>query len=105
MAKIDADEVLPNEHVQQMAAKGSITQMHRGHQYAEEGDSFEIDGQRFAVTDVTHRKLGDLTDEDAQREGSDDLEAYKRRLERVHDGFEWDPESDVVRHRFEPVEE
>jgi hypothetical protein len=103
MATIDAGEVLPNEHIQQMAAAGKLTQMHRGHKYADEGDVFEIDGQRFEVTDVTHRTLGDMTDEDARREGSEDLEAYKQRLKRVHDNFEWDPDSDVVRHRFEPV--
>jgi hypothetical protein len=104
MAQIDAGEVLPNEHVQQMAAAEKVTQMHRGHQYAEEGDTFEIDGRTFEVTDVTHRTLGDLTDEDAQREGSADLEAYRERLERVHGDFEWNDDSEVVRHQFEPVE-
>ena len=103
MAHIDAGEILPNGHVQQMAADGEITQMHRGHEYAEEGDTFDIDGQTFEVTDVTHRTLGDLTDEDAQREGSPDLEAYRERLEAVHDTFEWDDDSEVVRHRFEPA--
>jgi len=105
MAQIDAGEVLPNERIRQMAVEGTITQMHRGHEYASERDTFEIDGQHFEVTDVTHRTLGDLTDEDAQREGSEDLAAYKKRLERVHDHFEWDPDSDVVRHRFELIEE
>ena len=105
MAHIDAGEVLPNEHVQQMAAAGEVTQMHRGHEYAEEGDTFEIDGETFEVTDVTHRTLGDLTDEDAQREGSEDLAAYRERLNRVHDSFEWDDDSEVVRHRFEVVSE
>ncbi|GGN98407.1 MULTISPECIES: ASCH domain-containing protein [Haloarcula] len=105
MAHIDAGEILPNEHVQQMAAAGEVTQMHRGHQYAEEGDTFDIDGRRFEVTDVTHRTLGDLSDEDAQREGSEDLAAYRERLNRVHDEFEWDDDSEVVRHRFEVVSE
>jgi len=104
MAEIDPGEVLPNQHVQGMALDGAITQMHRGHEYATEGDTFEIDGQRFEITDVTHRTLGDLTDEDARREGSSDLAAYKERLARVHDEFEWDPTSEVVRHRFEPAE-
>jgi len=103
MAHIDAGEILPNGHVQQMAAEGEITQMHRGHEYADEGDTFDIDGETFEVTDVTHRTLGDLTDEDAQREGSEDLEAYRERLNRVHDSFEWDDDSEVVRHRFEPA--
>jgi hypothetical protein len=104
MSEIDAGDVLPNEHVQQMAAAGEVTQMHRGHAYAEEGDTFEIDGTTFEVTEISHRTLGDLTDEDARAEGSEDLEAYKRRLERVHSEFEWDPDSDVVKHAFEPVE-
>jgi len=103
MAQIDAGEILPNGHVQQMAAEGRVTQMHRGHEYADEGDTFEIDGQTFEVSDVTHRTLGDLTDEDAQREGSADLDAYRERLNRVHDHFEWDDDSEVVRHRFEAV--
>ncbi|WP_415378609.1 ASCH domain-containing protein [Halosimplex sp. TS25] len=104
MANIDASELLPNGHVQQLAADGEITQMHRGHEYAEEGDIFEIDGRTFEVTDVTRRTLGDLTDEDARREGSEDLEGYRQRLNRVHDEFEWDDDSEVVRHRFEPRE-
>ncbi|WP_424001132.1 ASCH domain-containing protein [Haloarcula salina] len=104
MAQIDAGELLPNDRVQQLAAEGRVTQLHRGHQYAEEGDTFEIDGTAFEVTDVTHRTLGDLTDEDARREGSADLDAYRERLERVHGSFEWDDDSEVVRHRFEPVE-
>jgi len=103
MSHVDASDVLPNDHVRQMAAEGELTQLHRGQQYAEEGDTFEIDGQRFEITDVTHRTLGDLTDEDARREGSPDLEAYRERLRQVHDGFEWDDDSDVVRHRFEPT--
>ncbi|WP_276270718.1 ASCH domain-containing protein [Haloarcula litorea] len=105
MAHIDAGEVLPNEHVQRMAADGTITQMHRGHRYADEGDTFEIDGTTFEVTDVTERTLGDLTDEDARREGSEDLDAYRERLRRVHDEFEWDDDSEVVRHRFRPIGE
>ncbi|MEZ3142915.1 ASCH domain-containing protein [Halobaculum sp. MBLA0143] len=104
MAEIDPGEMLPNERVQQMAADGEVTQLHRGHAYAEEGDTFEIDGTTFEVTDITHRTLGDLTDEDAQAEGSEDLEAYKRRMKMVHGGnFEWDDDSEVVRHAFEAV--
>jgi uncharacterized protein YhfF len=101
MAHIDASDLLPNEHVQEMALAGELTQLHRGQAYAEAGDTFAVDGQRFEVTDVTHRTLGDITDEDARREGSPDLEAYRERLRRAHDDFEWDDDSDVVRHRFE----
>jgi hypothetical protein len=83
-----------------MALDGDLTQLHRGDRYADEGDTFDVDGVRFVVTDVTERTLGDLTDADARAEGSDDLDAYRRRLEAVHDSFEWNDDSTVVRHRF-----
>ncbi|WP_142860420.1 ASCH domain-containing protein [Salinigranum halophilum] len=101
MATIDAGDLLPNERVEQMALAGTLTQLHRGDRYADEGDTFDIDGTTFVVTAVDERSLGDLTDADARAEGSEDLDAYRRRLEAVHDSFEWDDESPVVRHRFE----
>ncbi|SHH24573.1 ASCH domain-containing protein [Halobaculum gomorrense] len=104
MAHIDASAILPNGHVQRMAAEGEVTQLHRGHAYAEEGDTFEIDGTTFEVTAIEHRTLGDLTDADARAEGSEDLDAYRDRLARVHEEFEWDDDSEVVKHAFEPRE-
>lgn len=104
MAHIDASEILPNEHVRRLAADGTVTQLHRGHAYADEGDTFDIDGTTFEVTAIQHRTLGDLTDEDARAEGSEDLDAYRDRLARVHDEFEWDDDSEVVKHAFERQE-
>ena len=104
MAHIDAGEILPNGHVQRLAAEGRVTQMHRGHAYAEEGDTFEIDGEAFEVVAVDDWTLGDLTDEDAQAEGARDLDHYRQILDRAHDNFEWDDDADIVRHRFERVD-
>jgi hypothetical protein len=103
MAEIDADALLVNDHLREMALDGEVTQLHRGDRYADEGDRFTVDGVAFEVTDVTERTLGDLTDEDARREGSPDLEGYRERLERAHSNFEWDDDSPVVRHRFERI--
>ena len=92
MAEIDPETVFPNGRTIEAVAEGRMSQIHRGQQYAEEGDRFEIDGETFEVVDVT--------DEDARREGSSDLEAYKQRMVRAHGGdFEWDEDADVVRHR------
>ncbi|TQQ82650.1 ASCH domain-containing protein [Halonotius terrestris] len=103
MTQVDPETLLPNEHVKQAVAAGEITQMTRGQAYVDEGDTFDIDGDAFEVTSVEEIKLGDLTDADAQREGSADLDAYKERLVRVHGGdFEWNDDADVVRHQFEP---
>ncbi|NUB90363.1 ASCH domain-containing protein [Haloterrigena sp. SYSU A558-1] len=102
MTELDADDLLPSDRMRNHVLEGEVTQIHRGHRYAEEGDTFAIDDTTFEVTDVTERTLGDLTDEDARAEGMDDLEGYRRLLERAHDDFEWDDDSEVVRHRFEP---
>ncbi|PSQ21669.1 hypothetical protein BRD01_11345 [Halobacteriales archaeon QS_8_65_32] len=102
MTRIDAGTLLPNDRMQEMAAEGEITQIHRGHAYAEAGDTFDVNGTTFEVADVEERQLGDLTDEDARAEGASDLEGYRERLQHAHgDGFEWDDDADVVRHRFE----
>jgi uncharacterized protein (DUF885 family) len=101
MATIDSETLLPNDRVERMALAGEVTQLHRGNRYADEGDTFEIDGVGFVVTGVEERTLGDLTDADARAEGSEDLDAYRRRLEAVHESFEWDDDAPVVRHRFE----
>ena len=102
MSEIDPGSLFPNDRTIEAVAAGEMTQIHRGKQYAAEGDWFEIDGDRFEVVDVTERTLGDVTDEDARREGSPDLDAYKRRMERAHGGdFEWDEDADVIRHRIE----
>ena len=103
MAAIDVDTLLPNGHVKELVAEGEMTQLTRGQAYADEGDTFEIDDETYQVTSVEEMTLGEMTDADAQREGSADLDAYKKRLVRAHGGdFEWDDDADVVRHRFEP---
>lgn len=100
---IDADTLLPNERMRRGAQDGDVSQIHRGDRYADEGDEFELDGETFEVVAVRERTLGDLTDEDAQREGMADLDEYREVLNRAHDHFEWDDDSEVVLHRFEKV--
>lgn len=107
MADIDPDALLPNDHVKEAVLDGDITQLSRGaaNRYAAAGDTFDLDGTAFEVTSVEERTLGDLTDADANREGSPSLEAYKQRMERVHPGdFEWDGTSEIVTYRFEAAE-
>lgn len=104
MADIDADALLPNDRVKQAVLAGDITQLTRGasNRYAEAGDTFELDGEPFEVVSVEHRTLGEFTDADAKREGSDSLDAYKQRMKRVHPGdFEWDDSAEVLTYRFE----
>jgi hypothetical protein len=101
MSELDPDTLLPSERMRRQAVDGEVTQIHRGQSYAAEGDTFEIDGTTFEVVAVEERTLGDLTDADARAEGARDLDHYKQILERAHDHFEWDDDSDIVCHRFE----
>lgn len=104
MGEIDPDSLLLNEHVKRAVGGGGVTQLSRGasNRYAEAGDTFELDGETFEVIDVEEHTLGELTDADARREGSADLEAYRERMNRVHGGdFEWDEKSEIVSYRFE----
>jgi hypothetical protein len=102
MAEIDPTELFPNQHTIDAVVEGKMTQIHRGNPYADEGDTFEASGETFEIVDVTERKLGDMTDEDARREGSADLEAYKERMVKAHGGsFEWNEDATVYRHRIE----
>ena len=103
MAAIDAADLLPSEGIRQAVLAGEVTQLHRGNQYADTGDRFEIDGTTFEVTTVETERLGELTDEDARAEGSPNLAAYRERIERTHD-TEWDDDNEVVLHEFEPVD-
>lgn len=107
MAEIEADHLLPNDRVQQSVLNGDVTQLTRGasNQYANEGDTFEIEDTTFEVTNVDRRTLGSFTDADAQREGSDSLEAYKQRMKRVHPGaFEWDDSAEVLTYQFQRLD-
>ncbi|GAB7093488.1 hypothetical protein JCM30237_06400 [Halolamina litorea] len=101
MSSDHSAQLIPSERMRQQALEGEVTQIHRGQAYASEGDTFEIDGVTFEIVDVTERKLGDMTDEDARAEGARDLDHYKEILEMSHDDFEWDDDSRIVRHRFE----
>lgn len=105
MGEIDADSLLPNDHVKKAVSEGEVTQLSRGatNQYAKKGDTFSLDGDTYEIVAAKERTLGELTDEDATREGSADLDSYRERMVAVHGGdFEWNEESEIVSYRFEP---
>ncbi len=102
MGEIEPDTLLPSERMREQAVAGDVTQIHRGQQYADVGDTFTVGETTFEIVDVTERTLGDMTDADAQAEGARDLDHYREILEHAHDNFEWDDDSEIVRHRFEP---
>lgn|GEM_PF-2050548 len=57
------------------------------------GESFELDGMSFVVTDLSRQRLGDMTDEtdeDARAEGFSGLAMYKDIILKMHTGITWE---------------
>ena len=47
------------------------------------------------IVAVYNQKLGDMSEDDAKREGFQSLAAFKKARVEVHPGHGWDPEQDV----------
>lgn len=83
---------------------GEKTATRRNGVYADIGEVMELKGKKFRVERIYQQKLGDVTDEDAQKEGYPDLEAYKQSILDIHPGMKWAPKMRVWVHEYEPVE-
>jgi hypothetical protein len=85
------------------ALAGRKTQQRRDGLYAYPNETFTLDDVLFRVTAVERQRLGDITEDDARREGFPGLGAYKDLILRMHAGMPWDEEALVWVHSFERV--
>lgn len=82
----------------------------RAGRYADIGETMDLDGHTFKVTNVYDQKLGEMTDRHAQDEGYANLEDYKHHLKNIHPFTRmlpftpWMPSKKVWVHEFEEVE-
>ncbi|MBI3480924.1 MAG: ASCH domain-containing protein [Nitrosomonadales bacterium] len=79
---------------------GSKTQQRRDGLYAYPNETFELEGIPFVVTSVERKRLGDMTDADAQAEGYPNLDMYKQIILKMHANMSWDEEALVWVHTF-----
>lgn len=79
---------------------GMKTQQRRDGVYGWPGETFDLDGMLFIITDLRRQRLGDMTDEDAKAEGYPSLESYKEIILKMHAGMSWNVESLVWVHSF-----
>ena len=98
------DRLVTHEKLVASTLEGSKTQQRRNGVYGYPGEIFELQGVSFQVTDLRRQSLGEMTEEDAQREGYPNLEMYKLLIMRMHPGMDWDLEHPVWVHEFERVE-
>lgn len=82
---------------------GSKRAVRRSNRFAEIGDQFEVDGLVFEMIKIYQQQLGDVTEEDAHKEGFDSLEAYKESITSIHEGAVWVPKLKVWVHEFTAV--
>lgn len=82
---------------------GTKTQQRRNGVYAYPGETFELEGKGFVVTDLKQERLGDMTDAHAQAEGFPDLATYKDIILKMHGAMTWEPDAPVWVHTFAAV--
>jgi hypothetical protein len=84
--------------------RGTCTVQRRHYQWFDPADIFTLGGRQFQVTDVRREKTGDVTLEEARREGATSLEESRRfwveNLPRAAGPNGWKPDQICVRHEF-----
>ena len=83
---------------------GEKTATRRNGRYADPGEIMTLEGREFVVERVYSQSLGELTDEDARREGFENVEEYKQSILAYHPGMPWLPQMRVWVHEFAPVQ-
>ena len=82
------------------AIAGQKTQQRRDGLYAHPGETFTLEAVEFIVKAVERRKLGDMTEHDAQAEGFPSLVVYKDIILSMHANMTWNEEGLVWVHSF-----
>lgn len=83
---------------------GKKTATRRNGRYADIGEIMVLEGKSFKVDRVYRQTLGDITDEIANEEGFENLEAYKHSILSMHPGMPWKVDMQVWVHEFSPVD-
>lgn len=79
---------------------GEKTATRRNGRYADPGEIMTLEGRQFVVERVYSQALGELTDDDARREGYPTVEEYKQSILAYHPGMPWLPQMRVWVHEF-----
>ncbi len=97
------DRLVTHEKLVAATLAGVKTQQRRDGVYAYAGETFELDGVAFKVTDLRRQDLGSMSEQDAHAEGYPNLEVYKQLILRMHPGLEWESDRKVWVHEFEKI--
>jgi len=98
------DRLVTLEADVQKVLSGEKTATRRNGRYADPGEIMTLEGRDFVVDRVYSQALGELTDDDARREGFATVEEYKQSILSYHPGMPWLPQMRVWVHEFSPVQ-
>ncbi|MEH7382653.1 ASCH domain-containing protein [Bacillus sp. JJ1533] len=84
--------------------EGKKTATRRNGRYADVGEIMTLEGQAFKIDRVYEQSLGELTDEDAKREGFNTVDEYKESILSYHPGMPWLPQMKVWVHEFSKID-
>ncbi|NRB37688.1 MAG: ASCH domain-containing protein [Pseudomonadales bacterium] len=94
------DRLVRNKKSIKSSIEGQKTQQRRDGVYAYPGETFELDGEAFIITDLSRESLADMNDAAAQAEGYPDLSSYKDLILKMHPGMTWSAEALVWVHHY-----
>ncbi|RLA38607.1 MAG: ASCH domain-containing protein [Gammaproteobacteria bacterium] len=83
--------------------EGRKSQQRRDGVYGYPGETFELEGISFQITELYRQSWGDMADADAQAEGYPSLNMYKDLITKMHPGMSWDDDHLVWVHQFDRV--
>ncbi|PWI58743.1 ASCH domain-containing protein [Sulfoacidibacillus thermotolerans] len=97
------DRLVTREEDVARILRGEKTAVRRNGRYADPGEQWMIREHRFLVEKVYRQKLGEMTDEDAKKEGFLDLASYQEYLQTVHPGMPFAPGMPTWVHEFRAI--
>ena len=100
----EIDRLVTREKLVAAALQGRKTQQRRDGIYGYPGETFQLDGVSFTIKDLRRQHLGEMTEEDAHREGYPSMEVYRNLILSMHQGMSWESEHPVWVHEFVRVD-
>lgn len=94
------DKFITIEEDIQKVLSGQKTATRRNGRYADPGEIMTLGGRQFVIDKVYSQSLGELTDDDARREGYNSVEEYKQSILSLHPGMPWLPQMRVWVHNL-----
>jgi hypothetical protein len=97
----EIDRLVTHTRLVDAALAGTKTQQRRNGVYGYPGETFDLAGEQFVITQLERQSLGDMSEVDAKAEGFPNLQTYKQLIISMHAGMDWNDAHQVWVHSFQ----